>query len=219
MTTPEKLGLKEFKCRLVAGSFPEFSNPASALNGLRFVQADPIRAPARAQDLMLRQRVDSYTVGELERTFPELEIEEGYLFAYGFMTPEIWRDLRWRPGANLTKLERKVLSVVAETGEAHPRKLAEKIGKRTVKNYWGGNSQETKRVLERLHLTGLLRVSRREKGIRVYQVPKDIEEQTATSEERYARLALTTAHVFGPTSKRFLISELRSQRHLIPNRG
>jgi uncharacterized protein YcaQ len=66
MTTPEKFSLEEFKGRLVTGSFPEYSNLADAVNGLQFVQADPIRSPARAQDLILRQRIVSYQVGELE---------------------------------------------------------------------------------------------------------------------------------------------------------
>ncbi len=219
MKAVEKLGLKEFRRRLVAGSFPEFSNLAAALEGLRFVQADPIRSPARAQDLMLRQRVIDYQVGELEQSFPELDAEEGYLFAYGFMRPEVWRDLRWRPRAKLTTLEREVLAVVAELGEAHPRGLDERFGKRTVKNCWGGKSQVTKRILEDLHHHGYLRVSRREKGVRVYNVPGISEEAETDPMERYSRLALTTVHVFGPTSKRFLISELGRLNYLIPRRG
>ena len=38
-----------------------------ALDRLGFVQADPIRAPARAQDLILRHRVKNYHAGDLER--------------------------------------------------------------------------------------------------------------------------------------------------------
>ena len=38
-----------------------------AIEKLGFVQADPIRAPARAQDLTLRHRVIGYRAGELER--------------------------------------------------------------------------------------------------------------------------------------------------------
>ena len=40
-----------------------------ALDRLGFVQADPIRAPARAQDLTLRHRVDGYRAGDLERRY------------------------------------------------------------------------------------------------------------------------------------------------------
>lgn len=39
----------------------------TAIRRLGFVQADPIRAPARAQDLTLRHRVKDYRAGDLER--------------------------------------------------------------------------------------------------------------------------------------------------------
>ena len=42
---------------------------------LGFVQADPMRAPARAQDLILVHRVKDYRAGELERRYPRLAIE------------------------------------------------------------------------------------------------------------------------------------------------
>src|SRR5260370_7439568 len=57
-----------------------------ALNKLGFVQADPIRAPARAQDLMLRHRVKDYRVGDLERRYTKLDIEEDFFINYGFLT-------------------------------------------------------------------------------------------------------------------------------------
>lgn len=213
---PEKLKLKEFRQRLIAGSFPQYPDLAAAMEGLRFVQADPIRSPARAQDLMLRQRVASYQAGELERRFPEMGAEEGYLFAYGFMSPEVWRDLRRRPRAKLTKVERGVLEAVREMGEVHPRCLDERFGKRTVRNCWGGTSQATKQILEDLHHHGFLRVSRREKGVRVYQIPGDKDEGESDPVQRYSRLALTTARIFGPTSKRFLITELGNIRLHVP---
>ena len=50
-----------------------------ALDKLGFVQADPIRAPARAQDLMLRHRVQDYRAGDLERLYPKLGVEEDSL--------------------------------------------------------------------------------------------------------------------------------------------
>ncbi|MGB7345955.1 MAG: crosslink repair DNA glycosylase YcaQ family protein [Pirellulaceae bacterium] len=216
--TIEQLTSKEFRRRLVAGSFPKFSRLSDAVSAIQFVQADPIRSPARAQDLMLRQRVADYVAGDLEETFPHLDAEEGYLFAYGFMTPEVWQNLRRRPHRKLKKLEREVLEAVAELGEVHPRGLDERFGRKSVQNYWGGKSQETKRILELLHHHGHLRVCRREKGIRVYQVPDDSNATTTAPLQRYRLLALTTARVFGPTTKRFLVSELRSQNHLLPER-
>jgi hypothetical protein len=49
-----------------------------AIEKLGFLQADPIRAPARAQDLTLRQRVVGYRAGDLERRYPRLALEEDY---------------------------------------------------------------------------------------------------------------------------------------------
>ncbi|TWU60391.1 hypothetical protein Poly51_06660 [Rubripirellula tenax] len=223
MKMVEALGIREFRRRVVAGSFPEFNRVADALKKLHFVQADPIRSPARAQDLVLRQRVVGYGAGDLEQRFPQLDAEEGYLFAYGIMTPEVWRSLRHRPHPKLKKLERDVLSAVTEMGEVHPRGLDDRFGRKSVTNYWGGKSQETKQALDRLHHHGYLRVSRREKGIRVYEVPSDTDEQPgeqpSNALERYRHLALTTSFVFGPTTERFLVSELRSHNHLLPSRA
>jgi len=62
---------------------------ACAVRKLGFVQADPIRAPARAQDLILRNRVKRYRAGDLARSFKWLRLEEDFLYAYGFMTGEV----------------------------------------------------------------------------------------------------------------------------------
>ena len=50
-----------------------------AIDKLGFVQADPIRAPARAQDLTLRHRVLNYRAGDLERLYAKLALEEAGL--------------------------------------------------------------------------------------------------------------------------------------------
>src|SRR6185503_11612945 len=60
-----------------------------ALHRMGFVQADPIRAPARAQDLTLRHRVKDYRAGDLERRYAKLEVEEDYFVTYGFVTSSI----------------------------------------------------------------------------------------------------------------------------------
>ena len=57
-----------------------------ALHKLGFVQADPIRAPARAQDLILRHRVKGYRVGDLERRYSALDVAEDFFINYGFVT-------------------------------------------------------------------------------------------------------------------------------------
>src|ERR1700736_746684 len=60
-----------------------------ALERLGFVQADPIRAPARAQDLTLRHRVKDYRAGDLERRYSTLGVEEEHFVSYGFVTSSI----------------------------------------------------------------------------------------------------------------------------------
>src|SRR5271165_1653370 len=56
-----------------------------AIDKLGFVQADPIRAPARAQDLTLRHRVAGYRAGGLELRYPRLQLDEDYFVNYGFL--------------------------------------------------------------------------------------------------------------------------------------
>lgn len=60
----------------------------AAIQRLGFVQADPIRAPARAQDLTLRHRVRDYRAGDLERRYGRLPIDEDCLVNYGFLPRE-----------------------------------------------------------------------------------------------------------------------------------
>lgn len=219
VTTIERLALNAFRRRIVASSFPWFGSLSQAIAGLHFIQADPIRSPARAQDLILRHRVDAYQAGDLEQAFPQLDAEEGYLFAYGFMTPEIWQSVRKRPHRKWTKLERAVLDSVADLGQAHPRDLDARFGKKSVTNAWGGSSQQTKQVLDRLHHHGHLRVCRRDNGIRVYQHVGSPDVDPFAAKERYQQLARTTATVFGPTTQSFLLAELRSHNHLLPKRS
>ncbi len=86
-----------------------------------FVQADPLRAPARAQDLTLRHRVKGYRAGDLERRYPKLALQEDFFINYGFVTPALralmhprtarceWDAARWQ-------LARAVLAEVERLG-------------------------------------------------------------------------------------------------------
>src|SRR5215470_326654 len=60
-----------------------------ALQKFEFVQADPIRSPARAQDLILRHRVKDYRAGDLERQYEKLDIHEDFFIVYGYMPRSI----------------------------------------------------------------------------------------------------------------------------------
>jgi hypothetical protein len=157
-----------------------------AIEKLGFVQADPIRAPARAQDLILFQRVKGYRAGDLERRYAALGIEEDFFVNYGFLAREFHALMHPRSGfepfsrARARRAE-QVLAFVCKHGEVHPREVEAHFGSGTEKNYWGGSSNATTRLLDGLHYRGLLRVARRESGVRVYAptraalppVPKD----------------------------------------------
>jgi uncharacterized protein YcaQ len=144
-----------------------------ALDRLGFVQADPIRAPARAQDLTLRHRVKGYRAGDLDRRYAGLDIEEDVFINYGFVTPGLY-DLmhpraiatRWPPGRR--KRADALLAFVRQRGEAHPRDVDRHFSHGRVTNYWGGSSSATTHLMDLMHYAGLLRVARRENGIRIY---------------------------------------------------
>ena len=157
-----------------------------ALHRLGFVQADPIRAPARAQDLILRHRVKDYRAGDLERRYSKLGIEEDFFINYGFVTGAIhalmhprlaampkpgeqFRDpsrISW-PAAQRKRAE-AILEFIRERGSVHPREVDSHFSHGTVRNYWGGSSNATTHLLDAMHYSGLLRVMRREEGIRIY---------------------------------------------------
>lgn len=140
---------------------------------LGFVQADPIRAPARAQDLTLRHRVNDYRAGDLERRYAQLPIEEDVFINYGFVTRGLHGLMHPRfEAARWNRSQRKrvdaILEFVRSRGTVHPREVDAYFAHGTVTNYWGGVSKATTHLLEAMHYFGLLRVVRREVGTRVY---------------------------------------------------
>ena len=147
-----------------------------AINKLGFVQADPIRAPARAQDLILRHRVNNYRAGDLEKRYRKLAIEEDFFVNYGFLTrslqqrmhprrfPKPW-PVAWQRQA------REILDFIAEHGPTHPRAINQHFNHGKVTNWFGGRSNVSTQLMDDMHYRGMLRVSHRENGIRVYAAP------------------------------------------------
>jgi uncharacterized protein YcaQ len=148
-----------------------------ALDVLAFVQADPIRAPARAQDLTLRHRVAGYLAGDLERQYARLDVHEDVFVNYGFVTSALQALMHPRGGpapwsASRGRHVRAMLDFVRRHGEVHPRDVDAHFSHGTVTNYWGGSSNATTHLLDAMHYRGLLRVVRREAGIRIYAIQK-----------------------------------------------
>ena len=169
--------LAELRAFAIARSlFKPVTLPA-AFRRMGFVQADPIRAPARAQDLILRHRVAGYREGDLERRYTRLPIEEDALHNYGFLARELQALLHPRAFRKRFRIERThpelaqpILEFVRANGPTHPRDLDPHHGGRSVRNYWGGSSSAATHMLDILHYRGALRVMRRDNGIRVYAI-------------------------------------------------
>ena len=147
----------------------------AALRKMGYVQADPIRAPARAQDLILRHRVNDYGEGDLERRYPKLDVEEDALHNYGFVHRDLQLLMHPRRMRRESRVERshpglldRVREFVVSRVTIHPRDLDADHGRQSVTNYWGGSSSATTHALDWLHYGGELRVLRRDAGIRVY---------------------------------------------------
>ncbi len=168
-----------------------------------FVQADPIRSPARAQDLILRQRVTGYKAGDLERHYRSLDIEEDDLYAYGFLSRDVWQFLHPRAATRLPKLDQKVLELVRAVGAMHPSHPEAAFGGKRVVNAWGGYSKATKQALERLHYGGFLRIAHRQKGIRVYEAVPPIA-RSLSPDERLQGLVLAVAKILAPVPEKTL---------------
>lgn len=188
-----------------------------AIDTLGFVQADPIRAPARAQDLTLRHRVNGYRAGDLERRYATLPIEEDIFINYGFVTRDLHGLMHPRTGLSPTAANKRaqaVLAFVREHGPVHPRDVDAHFSHGRVTNYWGGSSSATTHLLEAMHYKGLLRVAGRDAGIRLYAAREPAAEP-AGSQARRARIdALVDAvvHKYAPlpaASLSFVISRLR----------
>jgi uncharacterized protein YcaQ len=146
-----------------------------AIDKLGFVQADPIRAPARAQDLTLRHRVADYRAGDLERRYPKLPVEEDFFVNYGYLPREHLRLMHPRTPRTVWKPPRAaqaaaVLAFVRERGCVHPREVDAHFAHGKVTNWFGGSSNASTQLLDVMHYRGLLRVARRERGTRVYAV-------------------------------------------------
>jgi hypothetical protein len=214
----------------VARSFFPPTTLKRALDKLGFVQADPIRAPARAQDLTLRHRVKGYRAGDLERRYVELGLEEDFFITYGFLTRPLQTLMHPRsetgvpaegrgpwPAARRKRAE-LLLEFVRERGEAHPREVGEHFSHGKVRNYWGGSSNATTHLLDAMHYRGLLRVARREAGIRIYaaheHAPGPADE--AGRRARLDRLVEAVVRIYAPLPAASLADFVRRLRFAVP---
>ena len=205
-----------------------------ALDAFGFVQADPIRAPARAQDLTLRHRVRNYRAGDLERRYARLHVHEDFFINYGFVTDRVFHLMHPRRRGHAPwsvargRHVKTLLEFIREKGAVHPRQVDDHFSLGTVTNYWGGSSSATTHLLDAMHYRGLLRVVRREAGIRVYGVHEAdvrLKADTTTAaipidaRERRVRLdALVdvVVNIYAPLPAASLSQAVRRLRYAVP---
>jgi uncharacterized protein len=171
---PKAPTLDDLRRYAVARTLFKPTTLARAIDKLGFVQADPIRAPARAQDLILRHRVVGYRAGDLERRYARLPIDEDAFVNYGFLPRRHLalmhpRTPKRKWDAATEKKAAEVLAFVRDRGPTHPRMVEAHFAHGRVTNYWGGSSNATTHLLDAMHYRGLLRVRRRESGTRIYE--------------------------------------------------
>lgn len=195
--SPRKVpSLQQLRRYAIARSLFKPTSLPQAVARLGFIQADPMRAPARAQDLILAHRVKNYRVGDLERRYSRLEIEEAFFINYGFLSREVFALLhpRGEPrawdvwDAEMQARAQEVLAFVREHGCTHAKDVQAHFDHGRIKR-WGGNPSLSTHLLEGLHYRGLLRVARRNGGTRIYQVIEDVIEHAPQDDSGEARLA------------------------------
>ena len=202
---PKPPSLDDLRRYAVARTLFKPTTLLRAIDKLDFVQADPIRAPARAQDLILRHRVVGYRAGDLERRYERLPIEEDALVNYGFlprrhlllMHPRVARR-PWTPDVKRRAAE--VLAFVKANGPTHPRVVESHFAHGRTVNAWGGSSNSTTHLLDGMHYRGLLRIVRRDNGTRIYEAIEHapIESGKATRAERAAALIELVMRKYAP---------------------
>jgi uncharacterized protein len=222
--------LDDLRCFAVSRSLFPPTTLKRALREMGFVQADPIRAPARAQDLILRHRVRNYRVGDLERHYQKLDVREDFFVNYGFVTREIQALMHPRcdsrvPAENRMpwpsarrKRAQLLLEFIRERGIVHPREVDKHFSHGTVRNYWGGKSNATTHLLDAMHYQGLLRVVRRQAGVRLYaaceHAPGPADDDGVRA--RLDALIDVAVHVYAPVPAASLRTLVRQMRFAAP---
>lgn len=225
----ESITLDDLRRYAVARNFFKPSNLKTALHRMGFVQADPIRAPARAQDLILRHRVNNYRAGELERCYATLDVEEDFFINYGYVSRSLYSLMHPRVDRPFSRVDtplprgdrkraQMLLEFVRERGSVHPREVDEYFAHGKVTNYWGGSSNATTHLMDAMHYRGMLRVLRREKGIRIY-APREQQKVAISAAERRARidaLVDTVLRIYAPLPASSLTYYVRRLQYAAP---
>ncbi len=184
-----------------------------AIEKLGFVQADPIRAPARAQDLILRHRVKNYCAGDLERRYTHLNIEEDFFVNYGFMARELQALMHPRVARRAwTKTQiaqaQAIHAFVSERSQngkgVHPKEVDAHFAHGRVRNWFGGSSNASTQLLDGMHYRGMLRVTSRVNGIRTYAAAEHLPQDCKDPAQAMDTLIDVIVRKYAPLPERSL---------------
>jgi uncharacterized protein len=172
-TMPSTITLEHLRRHAVARSLFKPTTLGRAITKLGFVQADPIRAPARAQDLILRHRVAGYLAGDLERRYARLPIEEDFFVNHGFLPRATQALMHPRTPRTVWPAARRALAAtvldwVQQQGTVHPSEVDAHFQQGRSTNWFGGSSRASTQLLDEMQYRGLLRIAGRAAGVRLY---------------------------------------------------
>jgi uncharacterized protein YcaQ len=112
-----------------------------------------------------------------------------------------WRLLHPRDfDEELSELEQGIIEAFQADGSLDSRELEARFGAGRGMNPWGSYSRATQLALDHLHHRGLLRVSRRERGNRVYELTPAAVEALPPA-DRLRELSLLAANLLAPLPK------------------
>ncbi|MCA3242289.1 MAG: YcaQ family DNA glycosylase [Rubrivivax sp.] len=212
--------LDDLRRHAVARSLFTAPSLPKALARFGFVQADPIRAPARAQDLTLRHRVPGYCAGDLEARYAKLPIEEDFFVNYGFLPRELAALMHPRTAHTVWPKARRaqaeaVLAFIRERGVVHPKEVDAAFDHGRSKNWFGGNSRASTQLLDGMHYRGLVRTAAREGGVRLYAA-REPHAAPADIDSALDRLADVAVNLYAPLPAKSLSMLLRRIRYGVP---
>jgi uncharacterized protein YcaQ len=155
---------------------------------------------------------------------------EDFFINYGFVTPALQALMHPRPDVSVPyggqrrwpaeQLRRaaQLLDFVRERGEVHPREVDAHFAHGPVRNYWGGSSNASTFLLDAMHYRGLLKVTRREGGVRLYAAHEHggATEDAAERRARLDALADVVVRIYAPLPARTLAVYLRRLRYAVP---
>src|SRR5216683_3041643 len=157
-------------------------------------------------------------------------MEEDFFVVYGFVTRSVQALMHPRSDTDVPAEGRRpwpaarkkqaqlLLEFVRERGAVHPREVDDHFSHGTVKNYWGGSSNATTHLLSAMHYRGMLRVVRRDSGIRIYAAHQHGLEPAGEA-ERHARidaLVDVAVRIYAPLPARSLSNLVRGLRFAVP---